>query len=128
MLPYDRPAPPIEMDWPPCKAQDVFAQKVVPHYVKRCVECHDGTNGNAIIKLATFGLTGAAPDPSISCRSSLAQGAVDPNNNQVALLIFVDPARPDKDHEFKYEGPAEFNAYKADLLTWLNAERPASAP
>ena len=53
---------------------------------------------------------------------------LDPKAIDRALLIFVDPARPDKDHEFKYEDVAEFNAYKADLLTWLNAERPASAP
>lgn len=124
MLPYDRPRPPVSLDWPPCKALDVFAQKVVPHLVKRCVECHDGTNGNAIIKLATFGLEGAAPDPTTACQSSLAQGAKEADKNQVGLLVFVDPARADKDHEFKYEDLAEFNAYKADVMTWLNAERP----
>ena len=124
MVPYDRPPPMVDMNWPPCKAQEVFAQKVAPHFVKRCVECHDGTNGNAIIKMASVGLTGPSPDATISCQSALFQGASEADKNQAGLLVFVDPARPDKDHEFKYEDVAEFNAYKADILTWLNAEKP----
>lgn len=106
---------------PKCKNTPLFMEKVAPHFLKRCFECHDGTSGKALIALPMGYLK---TNPETSCIIALLMGASEPPDKlQAPIITSVDPGRPDKDHEFKYEDLNEFSAYKNDVLTWLNAER-----
>jgi hypothetical protein len=106
-----------------CKgpALAMFQQKVVPHFVKSCFECHDGTKSKA--KLAVD-MSKIKTDVVDACIWALYLGSKDPVREQAPIITSADPARPDKDHEFKYKDPAEFSAYRADVLSWLVLEKP----
>jgi hypothetical protein len=105
-----------------CKALPVFEQKVMPHFLNACApKCHDGTKSKAATALPMLDVKSAPAD---YCGLTLGKvvGKDLPDKLQAQVLTSVDPARPDKVHDFKYK-PEEFGPYRDDVLMWINAEQ-----
>jgi hypothetical protein len=102
-------------------ALTTFQQKVVPHFLTRCFECHDGTKSKALLAI---NMSTLKTDVRYACLMALYLGANLPDKQQAPLITSADPARTDKEHDFKYEDLAEFNTYRTDVLSWLALEKP----
>lgn len=105
-----------------CKNPGLFAQHVLPHFIQRCVECHDGTKLKASFALYLADATSArAADQKTVCDLTLTSGVSLQDRTQSTILVEVDPAHPELEHEFKYDA-ASFAAYRDAVMMWLIAE------
>jgi hypothetical protein len=105
-----------------CNNPALFIQQVLPRFVERCVECHDGTKLKASFAFYLGDVTSTEPvEQKRACDLTLTTGAV-ADRLQSPILIEVDPARPDVEHEFKYENAASFSAYREAVMAWLMTE------
>lgn len=105
-----------------CKSPELFVQQVLPHFIQRCVECHDGTKLKASFALFLRDATSAdRASQKAVCDLTLTSGVSLQDRTQSTILTEVDPARPELEHEFKYDA-AGFAAYRDAVLVWLNAE------
>jgi hypothetical protein len=105
-----------------CKNPGLFAQHVLPHFIQRCVECHDGTKLKA--SFALYLADAASPDVAdqkSDCDLTLTSAVSLQERMQSTVLVEVDPARPDLEHDFKYD-PAGFALYREAVMMWLIAE------
>lgn len=125
-LVYDAGGPEIDADVSMglCKAQPVFEAKVIPQLAKNCaLDCHDGTKKKAT---NDFPLLFLKTNPSIACTLSIYMGLTQTLTKKLEapILTSADPGRPDHVHDFKFKTAAEYNAYRDDLMVWINAELP----
>jgi hypothetical protein len=114
----------FETDVPlvPCKNSALFVQQVLPRFVERCVECHDGTKLKATIGFYLKDATSTDPTKQKNvCDLTLTMG-VDADRLKSTILSEVDPTRPDLEHEFKFEDVASFAVYREAVMAWLMAE------
>jgi hypothetical protein len=105
-----------------CKSPGLFAQHVLPHFIQRCVECHDGTKLKAsfALYLADATSTEATSQESV-CDLTLTSGVSLQDRSQSTILVEVDPAHPELEHEFKYDAVG-FAVYRDSVMMWLIAE------
>lgn len=106
-----------------CKNLPLFVQQVQPHFIERCVECHDGTKLKAV--LAFDLIDGEGVDEAgqkYTCSETLTKAVNFQDRLQSTLFTEVDPARTDLEHEFKYPDGASFTAFRDAVMIWLQAE------
>ena len=110
-----------------CLHLDLFTTNVTPHFIERCIKCHDGRKLKAIL---TFDLELAADESAESqqviCLNTL--DSIEPADLvQSTIFTEVDPDNDATEHDFKYPNAELYTEYLNSVMLWLEQEVAAQA-
>ena len=110
-----------------CQHLDLFTANVTPHFIERCIKCHDGRKLKAIL---TFDLELAVEESAESqqytCLNTL--DSIEPADlAQSTIFTEVDPDNDATEHDFKYPNAELYTEYFNSVMLWLEPEVAAQA-
>ncbi len=110
-----------------CNAVAEFTANAQGPLSQACVSCHGGNNGGATAATDMTSINDLSPEgQAAACGQILSRvNLLDPNNSSIFLAAEPGSALG---HPFKFNNNnANFEAYRAALITWITAEQ-AAAP
>ncbi len=105
-----------------CKAVDSFTANAQGPLSNSCVNCHGGNNGSATAATDMTLINSLTPeDQAAACGQILSRVNLDDPNNS-SIFLAAEPGSA-LGHPFKFNNNnANFEAYRAALTTWIQAE------